>query len=72
MIRELIDMDLEAVAGGFDVTQYLTNTTTQSLTATQSASATSYGDSSPATAVNAIGNLINSNSSYQVALANKG
>jgi hypothetical protein len=68
MIRELIDTDLEAVAGGFDVTQYLTNTQTNSLT--QSASATSYGDYSPATAVNAVGNQFNS--ANLVAIASKG
>jgi hypothetical protein len=68
MIRELIDTDLEAVAGGFDVDQYLTNT--QYSTVTQSASATSYGDSSPATAVNAIGNVFNS--ANLVAIASKG
>ena len=39
MIRELIDTDLEAVAGGFDVDQYLTSTQTNSLA--QSANATS-------------------------------
>jgi hypothetical protein len=68
MIRELIDTDLEAVAGGFDVDQYLTNT--QYSTVTQSASATSNGDSSPATAVNAIGNVFNS--ANLVAIASKG
>jgi hypothetical protein len=56
MIRELIDTDLEAVAGGFDVNQYLTNV--QYNYADQSATATS--GSGPATAVNAIGNQINS------------
>jgi len=64
MIRELIDTDLEAVAGGFDVNQYLYNYQTNSLT--QSASATSSGDSSPATAVNAVGAL--SNSASQIAV----
>ena len=64
MIRELIDTDLEAVAGGFDVNQYLYNYQTNSLT--QSASATSSGDSSPATAVNAVGSL--SNSASQIAV----
>lgn len=58
MIRELIDTDLETVAGGFDVDQYLTNF--QSNDAYQSATATSSGKNSPATAVNAIGNQINS------------
>jgi len=58
MIRELIDTDLETVAGGFDVNQYLTNL--QGNFASQTASATSQGDNSPATAVNAIGNQVNS------------
>ena len=58
MIRELIDTDLEVVAGGFDVNQYLSNYQTNSLT--QSATATSSGDFSPATAVNAVGNQFNS------------
>jgi hypothetical protein len=68
MIRELIDTDLEAVAGGFDVNQYLYNYQTNSVT--QSASATSSGASSPATAVNAVGNQINS--ATLVALASHG
>lgn len=58
MMRELIDTDLEAVSGGFDVTQYLYND--QYNYASQTASATSSGKNSPATAVNAIGNQINS------------
>ena len=58
MIRELIDTDLEAVSGGFDVNQFLVNL--QSNSASQSASATTSGRNSPATAVNAIGNQINS------------
>jgi len=58
MIRELIDTDLETVAGGFDVDQYLTNV--QYNYADQSATATSSGKNSPATAVNAIGNQVNS------------
>ena len=68
MIRELIDTDLEAVAGGFDVSQYLDNYQTNSIT--QSASATSYGDSSPATAVNAVGTVFNN--ANLVAIASKG
>jgi hypothetical protein len=58
MIRELIDTDLEAVAGGFDVAQLLTNV--QGNFASQGAAAATAGDNSPATAVNAIGNQINS------------
>ena len=68
MFRELIDTDLEAVAGGFDVNQYLYNYQTNSLT--QSASATSSGDSSPATALNAVGNQFNT--ANLVAIASKG
>ena len=49
MIRELIDTDLEAVAGGFDVNQFLTNV--QGNFASQGAAAATAGDNSPATAV---------------------
>jgi len=56
MIRELIDTDLEAVAGGVDVDQFLLNV--QGNFASQGAAAASV--EGPATAVNAIGNQINS------------
>jgi hypothetical protein len=59
MIRELIDTDLEAVAGGFDVAaNFLSQYADQDTTITQTANS-NYGP-----AVNVVGSAGNSNVNY--------